>query len=53
MEMSIYETHNVLGEGDVIRYSKDMNDIPNQIKGRPEWPEMKVGELTFVGVVDG
>lgn len=53
IEMSIYETHNVLGEGDVIRYSQDMNDIPNQIKGRPEWPEMKTGELTFVGVVDG
>ena len=51
IEMTIHETHNALGDGDTIKYDIDLNDVA-EVKGNPNWPEMKIGELTLVGVID-
>lgn len=45
-------TQNALGDADTIRYSQNINS-GTDIKGRPHWPEMESGGLTFIGVVDG
>lgn len=51
-DQSIYETHNAFGEAQSMRFSQNLNE-GGEIKGRPNWPEMLSGALTYIGVING